>query len=104
MVVKRLVVLSVLAGFVIAAAPAAAASGPYRTDRQAARYVQSVRGGYAYCLNGYYSRHEQRTHRHFPQRFRARFRSFACSWTRRLRSERLYVVTRPGRWLIVRDR
>jgi hypothetical protein len=95
----RIVLIAVLA--LLVAAPAAmAAPGPYRTDEQAARYLERVRGGWAYCVNGYYSHTEQRSGRHFPRRGGNRFRSFVCSTG----GGDLYVRTRFGRWAVVRDR
>lgn len=100
-------VLIALAGLAVMAPAAAAASpAPYRTDAQAARYVGHVRHGVAYCVNGYYSRTEQRTGHHFPQHGQ-RFRSFACSLTstRTGATSSLYVRTLPGGgWSIRRDR
>jgi hypothetical protein len=105
---RRLATLTTLAVLATVAVPAVAAAlpaGPYRTDKQAARYVHRVRGGSVYCVNGYYSRHEQRTHRHFRQRYNGTSRSFTCSWVAPgRRSVQLYVVTRWGPWRIVRDR
>jgi hypothetical protein len=81
--------------------------GPYRTDKQAERFLERTRGGSAFCINGYYSRHEKRTKRHFRQRDDERFRSFKCTWTsaRSGRTSDLYLQTRPnGRWVVLRDR
>lgn len=99
--------LSVIACLAVLAAPAvAAAPAPYRTDQQAARFLERTRHGVAFCVNGYYSRHEKRTGRHFAQHGQ-RFRSFACSFTstRTGRTSALYLVTRPGGgWTVQTDR
>jgi hypothetical protein len=83
-------VLAVLAVLAIPAAAAAAAPGPYRTDAQAERYLETqlavwagvnlhppanppdefayardVPAPSASCVNGYDSDHEKRTKRHF---------------------------------------
>lgn len=103
-------ILALLTTLVALAAPATAAarmpSGPYRTDRQAERFLQRTRGGSAFCINGFYSRHEQRTGRHYRQRSGERFRSFACTWTSDAgRTIDLYLQTRPhGGWVVTRDR
>ena len=95
----------------------AASAPPYRTTTQAQRYLEARYTGatgdrtWAYCSNGYYSRHEQRTGRHFSQRHRDRlgrdlYASFACSvWGLAMEDRNLYVQTRPdGRWYVAADR
>lgn len=87
----------------VAAAPAASAAtgNPYRSDAQAAHYLEQARGGSWFCLNGYYSKREQRTGRHPHQRNEERFRSFTCVGE----GPALYLQTRPrGGWLVIRDR
>ena len=86
-----------------AAAQAALPPGPYRTDAQAERFLERTRGGSAFCINGFYSKREKRTGRHFPQRSDERFRSFTCTVSGRDSS--VYLQTRPhGRWVVLTDR
>lgn len=85
--------------------PGAKALGPYRTDAQAARYLERTRGGSAFCLNGYYSKAEQRQRRHFRQRNDDRFASFACALSTDRGTAKLYLQTRPrDRWVVGPDR
>jgi hypothetical protein len=93
----RLFLAALISLAVIATTATAATPGLYRTDGQAARYLERTRHGAAFCLNGYYSRHEKRTHRHYPQHGQ-RFRSFGCTFTSRRtgKTSDLYLVTRPG--------
>jgi len=97
---------ALIAAFAAAVPAQAAPLGLYRTDAQAERHIERTRGGSAFCINGYYSRHEKRTKRHFRQRSDERFRSFKCSHTRRDgRTVNLYLQTRPnGRWVVLPDR
>jgi hypothetical protein len=103
--------LVVLLALIVAAPAQGAAPGLYRTDEQAARFLERTRGGSAFCLNGFYSKHEKRTGRHFANRGE-RFRSFGCTWTGRVpqgsgpfRSRDFYLQTRPGgRWVVLPDR
>lgn len=114
---RRLIIaLVAVAAALVAAAPAGAApaGNPFRSDTQAARYLEGAYpGGSAYCLNGYYSRHEQRTRRHQRQGVRDRrgvdlFRTFSCSLTVQVgedwETRNLYVATRPGAWIVIADR
>ena len=75
----RLVTLTLALALLVVAGPASAGQPLYRTDRQAETYLehglkawaridltkQAVK--FASCFNGYYSKTEERTHRHFPQ-------------------------------------
>ena len=118
-----LITVAVLATLVAPAA-AHAADAPYKTDPQAERYLEThlpAWAGYdltqlhasASCSNGAYSRHEQRTGRHHPQRIdrngEARFRTFACSLSfddgADYRTFEGYVQTRAKRpWRVTADR
>jgi hypothetical protein len=94
---------------------AAKTPSPYRTTTQAERFLEqryaTTESAWAYCSNGYYSRHEQRTGRHFSQRHRDRlgrdlYASFSCVVGGvGLENRNLYVQTRPnGRWIVGADR
>jgi hypothetical protein len=112
--VKALALAAALAALALAglAGPAAGATpakraNPYRTDHQAAAYLNRTRRETGwYCLNGYYSRREQRTHRHPAGYMRLnaqqRFLSFTCVGP----GPDLYLLTRPAGvpWVVVRDR
>ncbi len=93
----------------------------YRTDRQAETYLehglrmwahidltrQAVK--FASCFNGFYSKTEERTHKHFPQDRTDRagaiaFRSFSCDFTTAGRTFSLYVVTTLTGWKVATDR
>lgn len=120
---------AVLTGVVAATAMAAASTTAlaatdglplYRADHQAERFLEhglrswagvNLRTDFvaAFCINGYYSRHEQRTGNHFPQGHQNRvgedtFRSFACTLTADARTFHLYVVTARTGWLVRADR
>jgi hypothetical protein len=63
----------------------------------------------AFCLNGYYSKREQRSGHHYPQGRESRsgenlFRSFACQLTVNDRSFNLYLVTTRTGWRVRADR
>jgi hypothetical protein len=94
---------------------------PYRTDAHAEHYLEhglkrwagidlkKAGDKFASCIDGYYSRHEQRTGKHFPQGHTNRygedtFRSFGCTLTVGARSFHLYVVTRVHGWRVIADR
>jgi len=122
--VRRLVCICTAA---LALAPLAAASIPradYRSDGQAEYYLKhglkrwagrslTTPGLFksAFCVNGYYSRHEKRTGRHFHpvERVNKRgeylFRSFACTLSAGSHEYALYLVTLPrGTWSVSADR
>ena len=111
----KLAVLVVTALLLFAGVAAAAGKPLYRTDHQAEVFLSHhVWRGFhplsAVCFNGYYSRHEQRTHKHYPQGHQNRlgedtFRSFACTYiTQTGRSFHLYLVTTRLGWRISVDR
>jgi hypothetical protein len=100
---------------------ASAGQSLYRTDRQAETYLehglktwaridlskQAVK--FASCFNGFYSKTEERTHKHFPQGSANRsgqivFRSFSCDFTTAGRTFSLYLVTTPTGWKVTTDR
>ena len=100
---------------------ASAGQSIYRTDNQAQTYLehgftrwaginlstQAVK--FASCLNGYYSKTEHRTHKHFPQgktnRYgEAVFRSFSCDFTTAGRTFNLYLVRTQTEWKVATDR
>jgi hypothetical protein len=113
---------------VMLAVPAtvSASNGPWKTDGQAKRYLETQLPTWAgidltkaesepssYCVNGAYSRHEKRTRRHYGQRIdrngEPRFRTFSCSLTTydgtTSHNFELYVQTRPHRpWRVTADR
>jgi hypothetical protein len=103
----RTLAIAVLTLLALAAPAAAQAATPglYRTDEQAARFLEQARGGSAFCLNGFYSKREKRTGRHFANHGE-RFRSFTCTWASPSgRTRSLYLQTRPGgRWVVLPDR
>jgi hypothetical protein len=108
------------------AAQAAPVAWPYKTDAQAAHYLETrlptwagydlrtVEGRSAYCVNGYYSKHEQRTGRHYgrervDRNGELRFRTFSCSLSfddgADYRTFELYVQTRTAPpWHVSADR
>ena len=99
-----------LAGTAAAATPKP--PNPWRTDAQAGRYLDRLTHEQGwYCLNGYYSRREQRLRRHVAGYMRyngatpPRFRSFTCTLGGSGRPD-LYLQTRPAgtRWVVVVDR
>ena len=115
----RLVALTLVA--LVLAGSAWAAQPLYRTDKQAETYLehglktwaridltkQAVK--FASCFNGYYSKTEERTHKHFPQGKANRFdeivfRSFSCDFTTAGRTFSLYLVTTPAGWKVTADR
>jgi hypothetical protein len=102
-------------------AAAAPRKPPYRTDHQAEGFLEhglrrwaginlgTVDSKSGFCINGYYSKHEQRTHRHYPQGHQNRygedtFRSFACTFSVNANSYNLYVVTTRRGWRVMVDR
>lgn len=118
-----------LAVAAVLAAPVGAATtppGPYRTDVQAADYlehglkhwaginVDAANGvTFAFCINGFYSKTEQRTGKHFNggqakvNKFgEYMFRSFSCTLVTGGRIFSLYVVTLAKRpfWRVSADR
>ncbi len=114
-------VAMVAAGLAGAAPASAAAAASYRTDAQAERYLEHRLRGWAginlrgprvlkdaFCINGYYSRHEQRTRRHYKQGRVNRhggdvFRSFACTFVANNRTFGLYLVAKQDGWLVAAD-
>jgi hypothetical protein len=117
----RLVTLTLALALLVVAGPASAGQPLYRTDRQAETYLEHGLKGwaridlsrqavkFASCFNGYYSKTEERTHRHFPQDRTNRagavaFRSFSCDFTTAGRTFSLYVVTTPAGWKVATDR
>jgi hypothetical protein len=104
----------------ILAGTASAAQSLYRTDKQAETYLEhglKTWGGielgkqpvkFASCFNGFYSKTEARTHKHFPQGKANRsgqivFRSFSCDFTTAGRTFSLYVVTTAAGWKVTAD-
>lgn len=117
----RLVTLTLALALLLLAGPAWAGQPLYRTDRQAESYLEHSLKTWAYidltrqavkfasCFNGYYSKTEERTHRHFPPDRTNRggasaFRSFSCDFTTAGRTFSLYVVTTPAGWKVATDR
>jgi hypothetical protein len=117
--------LGVILAAGVIASTALTSTGLYRTDAQAEHYVSTGLKAWAginlagrddktaFCINGYYSKHERRTHRHFSPVERQNrygettFRSFACTLSLFSldRAFHLYLVTRPeGRWSVSVDR
>ena len=110
----------ILAALVLTAS-ARAGRPLYRTDQQAETYLEHGLVAWAHidlrkqavklasCFNGYYSKTEERTRKHFPQGTVNRsgqvvFRSFSCDFTTAGRTFNLYVVTTPGGWKVTTDR
>jgi len=106
------VLTTALLALAVVAPAQAAPTGPYRTDEQAAAYLEQTGVGTAFCINGHYSAHEKRTGRHFAGRkvvtrrgyVHYQFRSFACTVTDDIGTRQLYVQTRPGPWVVMVDR
>jgi hypothetical protein len=103
------------------AAGASSAGLTYRTDNQAAHWLehnlkvwhgidlarQDFRS--AFCINGYYSKREQHTGKHFPQGKENRagedlFHSFSCSLTAGSRTFHLYLVAKRRGYSVRADR
>jgi hypothetical protein len=122
---RCLIVIGIAALLATTTAAAAAAlwKPPYRTDHQAELFLErglktwagiNLRAAdfkSAFCVNGYYSKREQRTKRHYPQGHVNRvgentFRSFACTLSVNDRSFHVYVVTTMTLigWRVMADR
>lgn len=115
------VILVVVCAALLFAAPALAGMSLYRTDAQAQRYLEhglhrwaginlrTASFKSAFCINGYYSKHESRTGHHYPQGKTNRygedlFRSFTCTLAVNSRSFHLYVLTTRLGWRVSADR
>jgi hypothetical protein len=115
----KLVTLALLT--LVIAGTASAGQSLYRTDKQAETYLehgletwagldlskQTVK--FASCFNGFYSKTEARTHKHFPVGRTNRsgqivFRSFSCDFTTAGLTFSLYVVKTPSGWKVKTDR
>lgn len=121
---KKLIALSVILVALMTASTAGAAHHPmYRTDAAANNYLEhSLRSWaginlhivdlkIAICFNGYYSRHETRTHHHYKQGLMNKageniFHSFGCSFVVNTRTFNLYLLAvRTGiGWTVQVDR
>lgn len=120
---RRVVGLTLTLTLFACATAATASTGKplYRTDHQAEVFLEHGLRAWAginlrtadfktaTCLNGYYSKREQRTHHHYPQGHENRFgentfRSFACTLGVNDRSFNLYLVTTRTGWRVMVDR
>ena len=117
-----LLAATVLCSALVAASAAASTRRPlYRTDHQAEQYLEHGLSRWAginlrtadfvtaFCINGYYSKHERRTHHHYPQGHETRagenlFRSFACQLSVNDRSFNLYLLATRRGWRVSGDR
>ena len=116
----RLLVLPALALALAFAGTAQAAPLTYRTDTQAERYLEHNLkrwGGMnlasqdfkmAFCVNGFYSDHEDRTGHHFADKQskygESLFHTFSCTLTSGSRSFNLYLVAQPHGYAVSADR
>jgi len=116
---KLVPVLAAL-GLAAAAAGAAQAKAPlaYRTDEAAETYLERLTSWHgvrlvpalstAICINGFYSKTEQHTRRHFEQRVAASgegmFHSFRCILGSNGHTFSLYVVASPRGFTMRLDR
>jgi hypothetical protein len=102
-------------------ASASARKPLFRTDHQAEVYLEhglhkcaginlrTVDFKSAFCINGYYSKHEQRTKKHYPQGRENGvgenvFRSFSCQLSVNDRTFNLYLLTTRRGWRVMVDR
>jgi hypothetical protein len=121
---KTLFGIAVLA-LALASTALASATLTYKTDAQTERFVETGlrtwaginlarRPNSAFCINGYYSRFEKRTGKHYPQKeytnpktgeYVVRFHSFACDLTLGSKTFKLYLLALPlNHWKVLVDR